>query len=99
MHCHNPSSCPRAKASVSAGLTTRTWLLALLAALWKSKQSPCALHVLHRGNALQQCAVIVQDANEMTCHKVCVTQRCSEFFDALLIGGQTTTFPHMLSTS
>ena len=33
MHCRNPSSCPRAKASVSASLTTLTWKLARLAAL------------------------------------------------------------------
>ena len=53
------------------------------------EKSPCALHVLHGGNELQQCTMIVQDANEMTCHKVCVTQRCSEHLNALLIGGQT----------
>ena len=74
-----------AKASVSAGLTTLTWWLALPPAL--KEQSPRTLDVLHRWDALQKSAVIAQNSFQMGCNEVWVTKRCSENFDALQLRG------------
>ena len=82
---------PWQKASVSAGLTTLTWWLALPPAL--KEQSPRTLDVLHRWDALQKSAVIAQNSFQMGCNEVWVTKRCSENFDALQLRGQSRTLP------
>ena len=63
------------------------------------EQSPRALDVLHRWDALQKSAMIAQNSIQVGCNEVWVTKRCSQNFDALQLSGQSRTLPHCLSVS